>query len=147
MAAKAKTVRPRPRPSDAGAYVDEVNAAAQTLRQLDQPTLKPGAEQCATIVCDRLETLYDIVSYAPCKSAAGAALQISVALGELHLLDCDAAPPSEKRVRRIERLLWQVLAWTQENDGGKELSEYRGYALPESPFPALAGLLTDDGAP
>ena len=146
MAAKIKAVR-RSRPHDAGAYVDEVNAAAQTLRQLDQPKLKTGAEQCAAIVSDRLETLYDVVSYAPCNSAAGAELQIAVALGELHLIDSDSSPPSENRVRRIERLLWQVLTWTQESNGGRQLSEYRQYALPESPFPALAGLLTHDGEP
>ena len=134
----------RPRPHDAGTYVQEVNAAAQTLRQIDHPTLKSGAEQCATIVGDRIETLYDVVSYAPCTTAAGAELQVSIALGELHLIDSDSSPPSEKRVRRIERLLWQVLTWSQENEGGKELSEYRGYALPESPFPALAGLLIHD---
>ena len=135
----------RPRPHDAGVYVGEINAAAQTLRTLDLPNIKPGAVQCTEIVCDRLDTLYDIVSYAPCNSVAGAELQISVALGELHLVD--TLRREERRIRRIERLLWQVLTWTQENNGGRQLSEYQQYAVPESPFPALAGLLTHDGEP
>jgi hypothetical protein len=74
---------------------------------------------------DRLDAIKDEASYAKPTSATGAAFQLTLAGGEVHLIEGDNAAP-DHLARRAQRLIGRALEYLAAN-GAAALPESRSY--------------------